>query len=112
MLEVVLTIEASGGIAPIVTVLQLWMSVDKRYMAGNSPHYYFSLLLMATKLFNLFWRPILIITLVSFFLTMYIGSYTNKTRVYWIFLGYNLEMLIFSPLYSYVRGFEPPSIRI
>lgn len=30
MLELVLTIEASGGIAPIVSVLQLWMSVDKR----------------------------------------------------------------------------------
>jgi hypothetical protein len=67
MLEVVLTIEASGGIAPIVTVLQLCMSVDKRYMAGNAPHYYFALFLMATKLFNLFWRPILISTLVSFF---------------------------------------------
>jgi hypothetical protein len=60
MLEVVLTIEATGGIAPIVTAA-------KRYMAGNAPHYYFSLLLMATKLFNLFWRPILIITIVPFF---------------------------------------------
>jgi hypothetical protein len=81
MLEVVLTIEASGGIAPIVIVLQLCMSVDKRYMDGNAPHYYFALFLMATKLFDLFWRPILIITLLSLSLSDNLHRYTNRTRV-------------------------------
>jgi hypothetical protein len=47
-------------------VLQLWMSVDKRYMARNAPHYYFALILMATKLFNLFLRSFLIINLIFF----------------------------------------------
>ncbi|AQK81288.1 hypothetical protein ZEAMMB73_Zm00001d036530 [Zea mays] len=53
ILELVLTIEASGGIAPIVSVLQLWMSVDKRCI--REKHFKVNLLSKLEMLDFVFW---------------------------------------------------------
>lgn len=53
MLELVLTIEASGGIAPIVSVLQLCMSVDKRCI--REKHFKVNLLSKLEMLDFVFW---------------------------------------------------------